>query len=151
MKEHQLLNNCYTICESTKQCKELFDWAKANGVQTKYDNYEDENCLAYQDALITSIVEDCIKDGFIFMPLDEFIAKLKGKWEQPNEVTEPDYKALYTELLQGVKDAIVEIRDNSNMAASLMLSKSDKSYGYISEGMDDAISILKRKTGVFPL
>jgi hypothetical protein len=50
--------------------------------------------------------------------------------------------------VESVKDAIVEIRDNSNMSASLMLSKSDKSYGYISEGMDDAISILKRKTGV---
>jgi hypothetical protein len=76
----------------------------------------------------------------------------------PNEVTEPDYKALYEAekakyeaLVESVKDAIVEIRDNSNMSASLMLSKSDKSYGYISEGMDDAISILKRKTGVYPL
>ena len=76
---------------------------------------------------------------------------MPDKWEQPNEVTEPDYKALYEALVESVKDAIVEIRDNSNMAASLMLSKSDKSYGYISEGMDDAISILKRKTGVFPL
>ena len=60
-------------------------------------------------------------------------------------------EAKYEALVESVKDAIVEIRDNSNMAASLMLSKSDKSYGYISEGMDDAISILKRKTGVYPL
>ena len=111
MKEHQLPNNCYTICTSTEQCKELFDWAKANGVETKYDNYEDENCLAYEDALITTIVEDCVKDGFTFMPLAEFISKLKGEWEQPNEVTEPDYKTLYTELLQGVKDAKAEMNN----------------------------------------
>jgi phosphoribosyl-ATP pyrophosphohydrolase len=87
MKEHQLPNNCYTICESTEQCKQLFDWAKANEIETMYDNYEDENCLAYEDALITTTVEDCIEDGSTFMPLAEFISKLQGNWEQPNEVT----------------------------------------------------------------
>jgi hypothetical protein len=87
MKEHQLPNNCYTICESTEQCKQLFDWAKANEIETMYDNYEDENCLAYEDALITTTVEDCIEDGSTFMPLAEFISKLQGKWEQPNEVS----------------------------------------------------------------
>jgi hypothetical protein len=29
----------------------------------------------------------------------------------PNEVTEPDYKTLYTELLQGVKDAKAEMNN----------------------------------------
>ena len=148
MKEHQLPNNFYTICESTKQCKELFDWAKANGVQTKYDNYEDENCLAYQDALITSIVEDCIKDGFIFMPLDEFIAKLKGKWEQPNEVTEPDYKTLYTELLQGVKDAKAEMEAKAIKADEIGNKLRDNDYHFTSNGLSLAIKILSDKTGI---
>ena len=62
--------------------------------------------------------------------------------------TKPDYEAKYKDLEQSVKDAIHEIRDNSNMASHLMLSKSDKSYGYIGEGMDDAISIIKKKTGI---
>ena len=65
--------------------------------------------------------------------------------ELPSKI---DYETKYKALEQAVKDAISEIRDNSNMASSLMLSKSDKSYGYISEGMDDAISIIKRETGI---
>jgi hypothetical protein len=112
MKEHQLPNNCYTICKSTGQCKELFDWAKANGVETKYDNYEDENCLAYYTPdLTTAIVKDCIEDGLTFMPLAEFITKLKGEWEQPNEVSvklpKKDWEIVYKCLI-----AIIEEPEN---------------------------------------
>ena len=58
-------------------------------------------------------------------------------WEQPNEVTEPDYKALYENLLQGVKDAKTEMNR----------VKKFQNYDYHS-GFNEAISILTDKTGI---
>jgi hypothetical protein len=109
MKEHQLPNNCYTICESTEQCKQLFDWAKANEIETMYDNYEDENCLAYEDALITTTVEDCIEDGSTFMPLSEFITKLKGEPLESKTYTEAEV----IDLLVAERTRAVEIVEST--------------------------------------
>jgi hypothetical protein len=59
------------------------------------------------------------------------------------EVTEPDYKALYTELLQGVKDAKALCEENYK----LNLGGSIYQKGY-SSGLGKAIEILTEKTNV---
>lgn len=88
----QLQPNTYTVCESTEQCKELFEWAKSNGVRTSGSlPYIDgdlylcaEVSLHGVSFLMTLNQEDV---GSTFIPLTEFISRLKGEWVN-NESTD---------------------------------------------------------------
>jgi hypothetical protein len=66
---------------------------------------------------------------------------MPDKWEQPNEVTEPDYKALYKELLQGVKDAKAEM--NNQFRKKLYADTIILGMAY-----NNCIEILTDKTGI---
>jgi hypothetical protein len=64
------------------------------------------------------------------------------------EVTEPDYKALYTELLQGVKDAKAEMEAKSIKADEIGNKLRDNDYHFTSNGISLAMKILTDKTNV---
>lgn len=110
--KHQLIPNTYTICESTEQCKELFEWAKANGVKTYMDSNAGETVLSFGGAECTpkELVADLPhtpkyfeEDGVIFMPLPEFISRLKGEWVEGISITLP--KDVWEEIWQ---DALLD-------------------------------------------
>jgi hypothetical protein len=71
---------------------------------------------------------------------------MPDKWAQSNEVTEPDYKALYENLLQGVKDAKAEMEANEMYYATIHMQDD------IERGMELAYEtsaeILTNKTNV---
>ena len=89
--KHQLKPNTYTICESTEQYKELFEWAKANGVKTDGLSTKVPNVLDWADGELCawhSVQTAKVTSSFI--PLPEFIARLKGEWVEGKTVTLSD-------------------------------------------------------------
>lgn len=82
--KNQLKPNTYTICESTEQCKELFEWADANGIaENEYETRE--KILVVEDNYrIWSSRYEGRERSYTFMPLPEFIARLKSKWVEGN-------------------------------------------------------------------
>lgn len=92
---HQLKPNTYTICESTEQCKELFEWAKANGIETYARCKDGETILSFDEvgelvAEDSIAIQDLNQEGSTFMPLHEFISRLKGEWVESKAVTLSD-------------------------------------------------------------
>lgn len=96
--KHQLPNDCYTICKTTEQCRELFEWAKANGIKTSFDELEREDYKEYYLLLLSycdyyGLVADgsnCVESlqaDNTFMPLAEFIARLKGEYVEGKTIT----------------------------------------------------------------
>lgn len=91
--KHQLKPNTYAICESTEQCKELFEWAKANGLGIFEDYIEDETIVAIDCNGCVATYQNDIDEDLSFwskfepMPLPEFIARLKGEWVEGKTVT----------------------------------------------------------------
>lgn len=85
--KHQLQPNTYTICENPEQCKELFDWAKENGVSTYMHISSDDTIISFNSkSEIVSFINDTDKDiefwtTFKQIPLPEFIARLKGTFK----------------------------------------------------------------------
>lgn len=82
---HQLIPNTYTICESPEQCKELFEWAKANGIACESIGWLDEH--GGDTMLLFDSDLWCFKIGYTparekFIPLPEFISRLKGEYEE---------------------------------------------------------------------
>jgi hypothetical protein len=156
--KHQLIPNTYTICESTEQCKELFDLAKANGIRTRYSYFSPEKVLQFNGNTLLSS-EACemdIKD--IQIPLPEFISRLQCKW-QPNEVS--DYQALYEaekakyeKLTQRVKDAQLEFAMYSKAAKEVKrtVGVGDIAQWNYQDGRElaylKAFEILTEKTGI---
>jgi hypothetical protein len=85
--KHQLIPNTYCICESKKQCKELFEWAKDNEIDV-YDNCQSNDIILYVDVdmEIGSCCEEHEVKGYTLITLPEFLLRLQGNW-QPNEVS----------------------------------------------------------------
>lgn len=155
--EHQLIPNTYTICDSTEQCKELFELAKKLGITSINSEHEDG------DIVIASCHDNWMDGGigvwtceemnleYIFIPLPDFISRLQGKW-QPNEVSEPDYQALYEaekakneKLTQGVKDAKAEMGKRAELNAAEKYNQHCQS---LADAYDSASEILTEKTGI---
>jgi hypothetical protein len=148
--KHQLIPNTYCICESKKQCKELFEWAKDNEIDV-YDNCQSNDIILYVDVdmEIGSCCEEHEVKGYTLITLPEFLLRLQGKW-QPNEVS--DYQSLYEELLvkhekltQGVKDAKTEMEKHS---APYKKSFDESWAGGKYQGLQKASKILTEKTGI---
>ena len=119
MKEHQLIPNTYCVL-SPKDCEKWFRIADSRGLlNSGAFNLNDEDMLYVdKDGLIYSCLganyrnpANKLNQTLSKIPAKEFLLRLEGEWEQPNEVTEPDYKALYETLLQGVKDAKAEMNN----------------------------------------
>lgn len=116
--KHQLQPNTYTICESTEQCKELFECAKANSFIPIFDGYRDGEIILYIDdkGEITSCIEpfdiEYEFDDFKQIPLPEFIARLKGEWVEGKTVT------LSEEQWHNVFSCL-DCHDNNDMKAIL--------------------------------
>ena len=149
--KHQLIPNTYTICESTEQCKELFEWARLNNVETYAECENGELILSFSvdKDLIADFIDskESLEITYFFIPLPEFISRLQGKW-QPNEVS--DYQALYEaekakyeKLLQGVKDAKAEMDKRADVSYFATDYEKD-----IAKGYESAIEILTEKTGI---
>lgn len=139
---HQLQPNTYTVCESTEQCKELFDLAKANGLTGQYEYVNRETIISFEDDLIitdSTRFEKAYTDpvnGSTFIPLPEFISRLKGEW-----ASEPDYKALYEAQTRAIEEAVAEIE-----ARAIKLSKGGTLYEEDkAKGLDEAKEILTNK------
>ena len=73
---------------------------------------------------------------------------MPDKWEQPNEATEPDYKALYETLLQGVKDAKAEMERRAIKANEIGNKEKDNDAIFAAFGLNMALEILTDKTNV---
>lgn len=88
--KHQLKPSTYTICESTEQCKELFEWADKKGLINSGAFYLKGEDMLYidKDGLLYSC---CLaryldpankpKQTLKKIPLPEFISRLKGEWD----------------------------------------------------------------------
>lgn len=91
---HQLKPNTYTICESTEQCKELFEWANNNGVLTYATCDNNETVLLFSnDFDLIADRQNAIQSldkTYFFIPLPEFISRLKGEWVEGKTVTLSD-------------------------------------------------------------
>jgi hypothetical protein len=87
--KHQLIPNSYTVCESTEQCKELFEWAKNNGIDTYMQRTNADIVISCNGNMeIVSFMDDTDIDvefwsTFNLVPLPEFIARLKGNFIKP--------------------------------------------------------------------
>jgi hypothetical protein len=85
--KHQLIPNTYTICESPEQCKELFEWAKNNGLNTYSTSDNGELVLSFSDFFF--VIADnkkaisSLDKTYFAIPLPEFIARLKGNFIKP--------------------------------------------------------------------
>jgi len=95
MNKHQLPKNCYCIL-SPEDCKKWFKIADSQGlVNSGAFNLNDEDMLYVdKDGLIYSCREanylnpaNKPKQTLSKIPAEEFLLRLQGKWEQPNEVT----------------------------------------------------------------
>jgi len=88
---NQLKPNTYTICETTQQCKELFDWANNNGVSTYATCDNNETVLSFSDDFeLISDKQNAIQSldkTYFFIPLYQFTARLKGEWIEGKTVT----------------------------------------------------------------
>lgn len=111
--KHQLIPNTYTICKSTEQCKELFELANSKGI-VNFDMpyYKGETHIAFMDSVVhTNKFGILFENGGVLIPLDEFISRLQGKWEQPNELSvklpNNDWEIVYKCLI-----AIIEEPEN---------------------------------------
>lgn len=122
--KNQLKPNTYTICETTEQCKELFEWAKANGL-TNCDFENGSVILHYSDG--RKIYDDRMRyihaykeKNIPLIPLPEFIARLKGEWVEGKTVTLNDgtwsmlLSALDANEVNDYSDVINEIKEQLN-------------------------------------
>lgn len=109
--KHQLEPNTYTICESTTQCKELFEWAKANGVKIPYYSYQKEHIVIshfydtyFEKDVLATYYGELTCAGETFIPLPEFISRLKGEWVESKTYTEDEVIDLLTAERTRAKD-----------------------------------------------
>ena len=129
--KHQLIPNTYAICESTEQCKELFELAKRKGIKTHFDPIDDSQYATY-DLRLLSFNEEygLVADGYncqeslsmdnTFIDLPEFTARLKGEWVEGKTVTLSDgtwmmlLSALDASEVNDYSDVISEIKEQLN-------------------------------------
>jgi hypothetical protein len=156
MKKHQLIPNTYCVL-SPKDCEKWFRIADSRGLlNSGAFNLNDEDMLYVdKDGLIYSCLganyrnpANKLNQTLSKIPAKEFLLRLEGEWEQPNEVTEPDYKALYTELLQGVKDAKAEMEAREIKAYEIGNKEKDNDAIFAAFGLNMALEILTDKTNV---
>lgn len=120
--KNQLKPNTYTICESTEQCKELVKFAKSNGFHNDLFGYDYGDMeIAYGTKTTLSVRDGMSKqNGRVFMPLPEFIARLKGEWVEGKTVTLSDgtwsmlLSALDANEVNDYSDVINEIKEQLN-------------------------------------
>jgi hypothetical protein len=73
---------------------------------------------------------------------------MPDKWEQPNEATEPDYKALYTELLAKHEKPCDPQRlccHNATQKLKGQLGESEAKYETLLQGVKDAKEAIKEE------
>jgi len=78
----KLEDKTYTVCDSQEQCKELFEWAKANGIKTFSIYRAEEQMLVYtiESGLFSDYeqTEHVVSLHYQKLPLFDFISRLKG-------------------------------------------------------------------------
>jgi hypothetical protein len=120
-------------------------------------NINDEDMLYVdKDGLIYSCLAanyrnpaNKLKQTLSKIPAKEFLLRLQGEWEQPNEVTEPDYKTLYEELLAKHEKPCDPQRlccHNATQKLKGQLGESEAKYETLLQGVKDAKAEMEEKS-----
>lgn len=104
MKTHQLQAGTYCVFPTAEECKAAFERARQLKIKTLGGSYGRIGLMVgLESGKLIACGEPRNKKKYRLIPHTEFLARLKGEWEQPKDVSVNLQRKYWEALLRGRK------------------------------------------------